>query len=331
MRSTSVKPSRSARHPLEHEHEDPVGRADGEQVDGDRGQRDRDRPEREHQEHEAQRQHEDDHDRQPAAVDREAVARLGGCAADEHAVRGLAERARDVFLAQPVDGGRRAFAGRFHAQRQGGHRDAGPDSIVNAPAAKARSLASSARRRVRPCCAAASFAGRSTAMVTGSVAPLGSRAPARADLAWRWWCSVARSSHRRPVRRSSTGEASASKTAVVAIRLIAGRRMTSRRRSTRSVPPRRPRPRSAARATAPAADRRDRRAPSAAPGGRSTRRGQGPTPTITAPSPRLRRRRVGDEQHREHGQRERGATEDHRARGGAGDGQDGLAFVPLPR
>ena len=100
---------------LEDEHEDPVGGADGEQVDRDRGQRDRDRPEREQQEHEAQRQHEDDHDRQPAAVDREVVARLGRCAADEDAVRRRAERARDVLLAEPVDGGRRACAGRFDA------------------------------------------------------------------------------------------------------------------------------------------------------------------------------------------------------------------------
>ena len=51
---------------LEDEHEDPVGGADGQQVDGDRGQRDGDRPEREQQQHEAQREHEGDHDRQPA-------------------------------------------------------------------------------------------------------------------------------------------------------------------------------------------------------------------------------------------------------------------------
>src|SRR5215217_2439470 len=84
---------------LEDEHEDPVGGADREEVDGDRGERDRDRPECEQEQEEAQRQHERDHDRQPAPVDRERVVRLGRRPADEHAIGSGAEGGRHVVVA----------------------------------------------------------------------------------------------------------------------------------------------------------------------------------------------------------------------------------------
>ena len=165
----------------------------------------------------------------------------------------------------------------------------GPVSTVRAPAAKSRSVASSARRRVRPGCVAESFAEPSTTMVTGSVAPLGkSRCSAsRPCLAVVPFGSAVVPPS--PMRRSSTGEASASSTAVVAIRLIAGRRMTAstaRRQTGPSSPAD-----AAMRLPSHGTRRRSTRSPRtiSSAGWKVSATRTETTPTIRAPRPRLRR------------------------------------------
>ena len=131
-----------------------------------------------------------------------------------------------------------------------------------------------------------------------------------------------------PMRRSSTGEASASSTAVVAIRLIAGRRMTARtaRRQIGSL--------LAGRRRDPAPEPRDPQAIDAIAEDHQQRRveGQrdqdGDDADDQGAQAEAAQRRVGHEQHRDHRQRERGAAEDDRARRRARDGRGSLRACP---
>ena len=304
---------------LEDEHEDPVGGADGQQVDGDRRQRDRDRPERQRQQDEAQRQHERDHDRQPAAVDREGVARLGRRAADEDAVRRRAERGA---ARSRRAGGRSAADARslLGSTVSGTEATAmrGPLSTVSgaggevAVGGELGAQAGQALLRCRDRSRAPS-----TTMLTGSVAPLGkSRSQREQSLLGH---GVVRQ-RRRPGRAHAAARAPGRRAPAAApssaIRLSAGRRMTART-ARRQIGPsspadaamRRPSHGHAQTVDAVAEDHQQRRVERQ----RDDDRDQADDHRAEAEAAQGG---VGHEQHRDHRQRERGAAEHDRSRRG---------------
>ena len=125
-------------------------------------------------------------------------------------------------------------------------------------------------------------------MLTGSVAPLGKSRSSASRPCLATVPSGSDDVPPSPMRRPSTGEASASSTAVVAIRLIAGRRMTARtaRRQTGPSSP----ADAAIRRPSHGTRRRSMRSPRtiSSAGWKVSATRTDTTPTITAPRPRLR-------------------------------------------
>ena len=108
---------------LEDQHQEAVGRADGQQVHDDRLRRDDERAEHHHQQEEAQAEHEDHDDRDVRRHRVDVVARAGGVAADDDlGVRALERRPDDV-RSQVADLVRRRAAARVAGDDDGQRRD----------------------------------------------------------------------------------------------------------------------------------------------------------------------------------------------------------------
>jgi len=95
---------------LEDGDDEPVGGADGEEVEDDRRRRDDDGAKSEREQDHAQAEHEGEDDREPAAHDVEVVEVLGRRPGDEGAGVDPGERVRDVVGAKPLDRLDRAVA-----------------------------------------------------------------------------------------------------------------------------------------------------------------------------------------------------------------------------
>ena len=165
----------------------------------------------------------------------------------------------------------------------------GPVSTVSARAAKSRSPASSARRRTSPCCATGSSGEPSKTTVTGSVAPLGKSRSSASSPCLATLLFGSDDVPAAPNCNPRTGKASANSTAVVAIRLIAGRRMTAstaRRHSGPSSPAE-----AATRRPSHGTRKRSTRSPSTIriAGWNVSATTIETSPTMTAPRPRLRK------------------------------------------